>query len=286
MVATSAVVGVIGAGVMGRGVSQCLAQSGHQVLLIDNDASALELAKTDIKQSLRLQRMVRKDPADKPISAITAQISFGTDLAVLDAADFVIENISERWESKQKVYAAIDGICMPQCIFAANTSAIPISRIAAETSRASRMVGIHFMNPVPLKDTVEVIRTPQTSQETLETTFELLKAMGKSCVVVNDAPGFVSNRVLMLMVNEAIYLLQDGVASAKDVDRIFRSCMGHTMGPLETADLIGLDTILYTLQVLDQSYGGEKFRPCATLERMVADGLHGRKSGRGFYEYA
>jgi 3-hydroxybutyryl-CoA dehydrogenase len=281
-----ATIGVIGAGVMGRGVSQNLAQSGHRVLLVDNDVRALGLAKGAIHRGLRLQRMLRKSPGGKSISDITANVSLATDLSVLETADFIIENITEQWESKKSVYAAIDRICRPQCVFAANTSAIPISRIAAVTGRPSKMIGIHFMNPVPLKDTVEVIRTQQTSQETLDVTVALLGTMGKACVVVNDAAGFVSNRVLMLMVNEAIFLLQDGVATAEDVDRIFKSCMGHTMGPLETADLIGLDTILYTLHVLDQSYGGEKFKPCPKLEQMVADGLYGRKSGRGFYQYS
>jgi 3-hydroxybutyryl-CoA dehydrogenase len=186
---------------------------------------------------------------------------------------------------KRQVYPRLDRICPPHVVFAANTSAISITRLASLTSRPERIVGMHFMNPVPLKDTVEVIRGHHTSEETLETARRLLATMGKKAVVVNDFPGFVSNRVLMLTVNEAVYLVQDGVAAPQDVDEIFRSCFGHPMGPLQTADLIGLDTILYSIQVLYDSFGDSKYRPCPLLRKMVDAGLHGRKSGEGFYRY-
>jgi len=175
--------------------------------------------------------------------------------------------------------------CPPRTIFSSNTSAIPITRLAQVTKRPSQVIGTHFMNPVPLKPVVEVIRGFHTSNETIQATLDLLASMGKEGVLVNDSPGFVSNRVLMLTVNEAIFLLQDQVATAEDIDHIFRSCFGHKMGPLETADLIGLDTILYSLEVLYENFNDPKFRPSPLLRKLVAAGLHGRKSGRGFYSY-
>jgi 3-hydroxybutyryl-CoA dehydrogenase len=203
----------------------------------------------------------------------------------LHDASFVIENTLERWEVKKRVYEHLDAVCAPQCVFAANTSAIPIRHIAAATHRADRIVGVHFMNPVPLKQTVEVIRGPDTTQETLARTERLLAQMGKQAIVVQDGPGFVSNRILMLMINEAIRILEQGLASAPDVDRLFRECFGHPMGPLETADLIGLDTILDTLHVLREFTSDDKFTPSPLLRHMVDDGLNGRKSGRGFFRY-
>jgi 3-hydroxybutyryl-CoA dehydrogenase len=198
---------------------------------------------------------------------------------------FVIENVTEKWEIKQKVYVQLDAICPKPCIFAANTSAIPITRLASVTRRAPKVIGMHFMNPVPLKPMVEVIRGVHTSDETVETAKNFLAQMGKECIIVNDSPGFVSNRVLMLAINEAIYLLQEQVASAEDVDRIFKTCFGHKMGPLETADLIGLDTVLYSIKVLYESFNDSKYRPCPLLKKMVDAGLYGQKSGQGFYTY-
>jgi len=169
--------------------------------------------------------------------------------------------------------------------FAANTSAYSITRIGSLTQRPDRVLGMHFMNPVPLKPTVEVIRAFHTSQATVDTALALLKGMGKEGIVVNDMPGFVSNRVLMLTINEAVWLVQDQVATPEDVDRIFVTCFGHKMGPLETADLIGLDTILFSIEVLYESFNDSKYRPCPLLRKMVDAGLHGRKSGQGFYSY-
>ena len=197
----------------------------------------------------------------------------------------MIENATERWEVKREIYPRLDALCSDETIVAANTSAFPITRIASLSQRPDRIVGIHFMNPVPLKSTVELIPGYHTSNETLEQTQRLLQAMGKEWVLVGDAPGFVSNRVLMLTINEAAFLLNDGVSTAEDVDRVFKSCFGHPMGPLETADLIGLDTILYSIEVLQDAYADSKYRPCPLLKRMVAAGLLGRKSGEGFYEY-
>lgn len=270
---------------MGTGVAQNLAQTGHTVVLIDRHEAALEKAKENIAQALRFQRFLKNPaPADKP-SEVLARIRMGTDLKTLADAVYVIENVTENWPIKREVYTALEAICPAACVFAANTSAIPITRIASATGRPAQVIGIHFMNPVPQKHVVEVIRGFHTSDATLETTRALLQRMGKTCVVVKDSPGFVSNRVLMLTVNEAIFLLHEQVATAEDVDQIFKSCFGHPMGPLETADLIGLDTILFSLEVLYESFNDPKFRPCPLLRKMVDAGLWGRKNDRGFYTY-
>lgn len=279
------VVGVVGAGVMGVGVAQNLAQTKHHVLLIDVSEAILERAKQEIKNNLRFQGFFQKtEKADNP-DAILNRIKFSTDYQVLEEAEFVIENTTEKWEIKQEVYGKIDAICPKDSVFAANTSAIPITRIASVTKRADKVLGMHFMNPVPMKPMVEAIRGYHTSEETIETAKKLLARMGKECIIVNDAPGFVSNRVLMLTINEAIFVVQDRVASAEEVDLIFKTCFGHKMGPLETADLIGLDTILYSIEVLYESFNDSKYRPCTLLKKMVDAGLHGRKSGKGFYTY-
>jgi 3-hydroxybutyryl-CoA dehydrogenase len=196
-----------------------------------------------------------------------------------------VENVVEKWPVKKDVYAQLDAICRPDVVFAANTSAISITRIGSATKRPSQVVGMHFMNPVPMKPMVEVIRGFHTSDASIAAAKQFLAGMGKDCIVVEDSPGFVSNRVLMLTVNEAVFLVHDKVASAADVDRIFKTCFGHKMGPLETADLIGLDTILYSIEVLYESFNDDKYRPCPLLKKMVDAGLHGRKSGRGFYNY-
>lgn len=278
-------VGVVGAGVMGIGVSQSLAQAGHRVLLMDLEHSILKHAQDEIKKNLRLQRMLHKAPQQESIGDIIERITLTTDYEPFADADFVIENVTENWDIKKEVHRKLDDICPAHAVFAANTSAISITRIAAVTQRAERVLGMHFMNPVPMKPTVEVIRGYHTTEETLATAQDLLASMDKKGVVVNDMPGFVSNRVLMLTVNEAVYLVQDQVAAPADVDEIFRSCFGHKMGPLETADLIGLDTILYSIEVLYESFNDSKYRPCPLLKKMVAAGLHGRKNGKGFYTY-
>ena len=278
-------IGVIGAGVMGRGVAQNLAQSGFDVVLIDSVETQLLGAKEAISQQIRFQKMFNKGAVAGDPNALD-RIQFTTELAQLSDVGFVIENVVEKWDAKQPIYEEIDTICPDSCVFAANTSAIPITRIASATNRADRVLGIHFMNPVPMKNTVEMIRGFHTSESTLEIAGEVLKRMGKNFVLVKDSPGFVSNRVLMLTVNEAMFLVYEQVADAKSVDEIFTSCFGHKMGPLETADLIGLDTILYSLDALYDSFQDPKFRPCPLLKQLVDAGLHGRKTGRGFFEYA
>jgi 3-hydroxybutyryl-CoA dehydrogenase len=279
------VVGVLGAGVMGVGVAQNLAQTHHQVILVDVDEAILERAKQEIKNNLRFQAFFKKSEKLEHPDDILSRIKFTTNYSFLKDADFIIENVTEKWEIKKHVYQKIDSICPEHCIFAANTSAIAITRLAAATKRSKNVIGTHFMNPVPLKPMVEVIRGYHTSEETIEATKCLLNKMGKESIIVNDMPGFVSNRVLMLTINEAIFLLQDNVASVEDIDRIFKTCFEHKMGPLETADLIGLDTILFSIEVLYESYNDSKYRPCPLLKKMVDAGLYGKKSGRGFYAY-
>lgn len=284
-------VGVVGAGVMGTGLAQNLAETGHDVILLDVSTEVLDRAREEIRKSLRFQGFFRKKTEGAPLAssggpdAVLGRIRWETDPEALSEVDFLIENATENWEIKRAIYERIDPICPERAVFAANTSAIPITKIASLTRRASRVLGMHFMNPVPLKSAVEVIRGYHTSDETLDTARALLTRMGKEGIVVNDSPGFVSNRVLMLTVNEAIFLVHEGVATAEQVDHLFKSCFGHKMGPLETGDLIGLDTILYSLEVLYEELEDTKFRACPLLKKMVHAGLHGRKSGKGFYDY-
>jgi 3-hydroxybutyryl-CoA dehydrogenase len=278
------VIGVIGAGVMGTGVAQSFAQAGHPVVLIDVSAEVLERARQKIVRDLRFTAMFGQgeyDPAE-----VLDRITFTTDYQSLREVGFVVENVTEKWALKREVYRQIDAICPDSCMFGVNTSAIMISQVASVTRRPERVIGMHFMNPVPLKPTVEVIRGYHTTDETVAFARELLRGIGKDSIVVNDSPGFVSNRVMMLTVNEAIFILQEGVAnSSEDVDRIFKTCFGHKMGPLETADLIGLDTILLSLEVLYEGFNDSKYRPCPLLKKLVSAGLLGRKSGEGFYKY-
>jgi len=279
-------VGVVGAGVMGTGVAQNLAETGHEVVLVDLSDEQLDKAHATIRQNLRMRGFFAKSKEPKEESdAVLGRINFTTDYQAFQRADFIIENVVEKWEVKAEVYRLLDAICPDHCIFAANTSAISITRIGSATKRPDRVLGMHFMNPVPLKSMVEVIRGHHTSEETLEHAQALLAAMEKEGIVVNDMPGFVSNRVLMLTINEAVFLVQDQVTTAENVDRIFKTCFGHKMGPLETGDLIGLDTILLSLEVLYEAYNDTKYRPSPLLKKMVHAGLLGRKSGRGFYNY-
>ncbi|WP_103500189.1 MULTISPECIES: 3-hydroxyacyl-CoA dehydrogenase family protein [Streptomyces] len=276
-------VAVVGAGVMGTGVAQNLAQSGHTVVLIDRDEQTVERAMARIGLNCRLSHMFGGPETDS--EEVLSRITGGTDLALLADSEVVIENITENWELKSELYPRLDAAAHPDAVFVANTSAIPITRIASLTSRPERVAGVHFMNPVPMKPAVELIPGHHTTPEALERVRSLLDSMGKKAIDVNDACGFVSNRVLMLTVNEAAFLVHEGVADAETVDEVFRSCFGHPMGPLETADLIGVDTILYSVEVLHEHYADSKYRPCPLLKKMTDAGLHGRKSGQGFYRY-
>ncbi|MEU4053933.1 3-hydroxyacyl-CoA dehydrogenase family protein [Streptomyces olivaceus] len=276
-------VGVVGAGVMGAGVAQNLAHSGHTVALVDRDSDAIKQALSGIETNCRMSRLLGGPEIDA--EEVLGRIRADTDLLLLEDAEVVIENITENWQLKRALYLELDAVVRLDAVFVANTSAIPITRLASLTRRPRQFVGVHFMNPVPMKPAVELIPGHHTSPEALETVRELLGSMGKKAIDVNDACGFVSNRVLMLTVNEAAYLVHEGVADAKTVDEVFRSCFGHPMGPLETADLIGVDTILYSIEVLHEHFADSKYRPCPLLKHMTDAGLHGRKSGEGFYPY-
>ena len=277
-------VGVVGAGVIGTGVAQSLSQAGHRVVLVDVSESALERAGEDVRKGVAMAALLTRERYDA--AEVLARIERTTDYSALSSVSFVVENTTEDEGVKAEVYPRLEAVCSKHAIFAANTSAVPIARLASYTSRPELVLGMHFMNPVPLKATVEVIRGPETADETIEVALGLLASMKKEGIVVNDGPGFVSNRILMLTVNEAAAVVQDGVAPAEDVDRIFKACFGHKMGPLETADLIGLDTIANTLMVLRDETGDAKFEPTALLTDKVAAGELGRKSGKGFYDYA
>lgn len=279
-------IGVVGAGTMGTGVSQAFAEAGFAVVLVDVDPAALRRSRDEIAAALRLAPLLRPDA--KPVENVDAVLELvepADDLEALADADYVVENATEKWEVKSAIYPELDRICRDGCRFGVNTSAIPITRVASLTSRPEDVVGVHFMNPAPLKPTVEVIRGLHTSEETIELTRRLLAAIGKDAIVVADSPGFVTNRVMMLMVNEAMFLLHENVAPAQEIDRLFKECFGHKMGPLETADLIGLDTVLYSLEVLYDELQDPKFRPCPLLRQLVYAGLNGKKGGRGFYRY-
>lgn len=276
-------IGVVGAGTMGVGVSHAFAAAGHPVVLVDVDPAALSRAEEEIARNVRLYAML--GTASGEPAAVVKSISFTTDLNLLADADFVVENVTEKWSIKEALYPQLDEVCPAGCVLGVNTSAIPITRVAARTHRADRVIGTHFMNPAPVKPLVEVIRGFHTSEQTVATTQALLTGIGKRSAVVNDSPGFVTNRVLMLTVNEAICLLDEGVATAHEIDRLFVDCFGHKMGPLATADLIGLDTVLYSLEVLLDNFRDPKYRPSTLLIRLVDAGLLGRKSGRGFFRY-
>lgn len=278
-------IGVIGAGTIGRGVAQDFAQAGYDVVLVDVSKNQLDSALRQIGDDLLLHGMFRpKSPAEET-DAVAGRVRACTDFGELSAADFVVENVTENWDVKREVYERIDPICRPGVIFGVNTSAIPITRAASVTKRPTDVLGLHFMNPVPLMGTVEVVKGHFTSEKTMDVTLGLLGTLGKEGIVVEDSPGFVTNRVLMLTINEAIFCVQDQVAAAEQVDRMFKGCFGHKMGPLETGDLIGLDTILNSITVMYETFRDSKYRPAPLLVRMVDAGLLGQKAGQGFYTY-
>ncbi len=275
-------IGIAGAGVIGSSLAQHISNEGLDVILVDVSIEAIEKSRNTISKNRRFQAMLGKSE----IGAVKkGHISYATSLSDLPGADYVIECVTENFNIKQKVFVEIDLACKKDCIIASNTSAIPIKKLAELTKRKEQIIGLHFMNPVTLIDAVEMISGPYTSDKTLETSRQFLKAIHKEWIHVNDSPGFVSNRVLMLTINESIHTLEDGVAAAADIDKVFKSCFNHKMGPLETADLIGLDTILHTLTVLQENFRNDKFKPSSLLLKKVEMGELGRKSGKGFYEY-
>jgi 3-hydroxybutyryl-CoA dehydrogenase len=279
-------VGVVGAGMMGAAVAQVFAEVGARVLLLDIDDATLDNAMQRIRHGLREIRLLSPNVSRDEISAVMSRIEPTTRHDKFANADLVIENVSEHLAVKERVHAWLDTTVPADAIIAVNTSAIEVARFAAWHSLPQRIVGVHFMNPVAMKHTVEVIAGRETSATVLDKTRGWLQQLGKRAIVVRDAPGFVSNRVLMLTINEAISLVEEGVSTARDVDDIFVSCFAHRMGPLRTADLIGLDTILATLEILQQTRpDGHRFRPSDLLVDMVGRGLLGQKCGRGFFEH-
>jgi 3-hydroxybutyryl-CoA dehydrogenase len=278
------IVAVLGAGTMGSGIAHVFARSGYDVILRDVAQEILDRAHATI--SANLDREVKKGKvAAAAKSEILARIQATTDAARVAGADFAVEAVPERLELKRAVLGEADRVLRPEVILASNTSSISIATLAAATSRPDRFVGMHFMNPVPVMELVEVVRAPQTAEATLATTMELARSLGKTPVAVNDAPGFVANRVLMPMINEAAFAVMEGVATPEAVDAVMRTGMNHPMGPLELADLIGIDVCVDILDVLEAGFQDAKYAACPLLRKMVAEGRLGRKSGRGFYNY-
>jgi len=277
-------VGVVGAGTMGNGIAHVFAQHGWSVTLIDVSEEALRQGVAAIKGNL--ERQVKKGTiAPEAPAVILGRIANSTSLEAASGAELVVEAATERPELKFEIFRTLDRVTSPQAILASNTSSISITEIAGKTKRPAQVIGMHFMNPVPVMQLVEVIRGHATSDATTQRTLEVAKALGKTPVEVNDYPGFVANRILMPMLNEAMFAVMEGVATPEAVDTVMKLGMAHPMGPLALADFIGLDVCLAILEVMHQGLGDPKYRPCPLLRKMVAAGHLGRKSGRGFYSY-
>lgn len=277
------IIGVVGAGTMGQGVAQRFAANGFSVILVDIDDDVIKNAEKETIRSLKMQNVFGGKQYD--VDAVMSRIVFTLSYDKLSEADFVVENVPEIRELKYEVYGKLSSICKEECIFMVNTSCISITDIGGKTDRDDKVIGVHFMNPVILKNFSEVIAGLKTSAETIESVRHLLSLVGISCEVINDNPGFVSNRLSHIFMNEAVSLVQEGVATAEQIDSIFRNGFGHTMGPLQTADLIGLDVVVNSLEELVDAYHDSKYNPCTLLRRMVSAGMLGRKSGQGFYKY-
>jgi 3-hydroxybutyryl-CoA dehydrogenase len=279
------IIGIIGSGTMGSGIAQVFAQAGHPVLLHDVSQAALDRARAGIDRSLA--KFVEKGKlaaADR--DAALGRLTPATSIDALSAADYVVEAIVESVDAKRELFRALDRITRPEVILASNTSSISITVIGAATTRPDKVLGMHFMNPVPLMTLVELIRGQATSDRSMQAATELTTALGKVPVEASDYPGFIANRILMPMINEAFYALMEGVGTREAIDAVMKLGMNHPMGPLTLADFIGLDVCLAILEVLHGGLGDPKYRPCPLLRRMVDAGHLGRKTGRGVYEYA
>jgi 3-hydroxybutyryl-CoA dehydrogenase len=277
-------VGVVGSGTMGNGIAQVFAQHGFSVRLVDVSQAALDRARTSIDKSL--SKFVEKGkltPADRDASL--ARLSTSTSVDSLADADFLVEAIYENAEAKRSLFASLDAMTRPEVILSSNTSSISITLLGAATKRPDRVLGMHFMNPVPIMTLVELIRGQATSDASMTTATALCGALGKTAVEAADYPGFISNRILMPMINEAVYAVMEGVGTPEAIDTVMKLGMNHPMGPLTLADFVGLDVCLAILEVLHDGLGDPKYRPCPLLRRMVAAGYLGRKSGQGFYTY-
>jgi 3-hydroxybutyryl-CoA dehydrogenase len=278
------IVGVLGAGTMGNGIAHVFAKSGYKVVLRDVEQRFLDRAMETISKNLEREASKNKITAEQRTQAL-ARIEPGVDRGALAQCDFVVEAATEKFEIKAELFRELDRICRPEIILATNTSSISITKLAALTQRPEKVIGMHFFNPVPMMKLVEVIRGLATSQETFGAVFDLSKKLDKTPVEVNDFPGFVANRVLMPMLNEAMYAVMEGVATPEAVDEVCKLGMAHPMGPLTLADFIGLDVCLDIMRVMASGLGDPKYRPCPLLIKMVDAGWLGRKSGRGFYKY-
>jgi len=277
-------IGVIGGGTMGNGIAHVFVQNGYHLTLVDVRQDILDRAVAVIKTNL--ERQVKKGIiAADDVRVVLMQLNISLQLEALSTCDFIVEAATEEPSIKTTIFKDLDKLCKPDCVLATNTSSISITGIAAATKRPDKVIGMHFFNPVPVMSLVEVIRGLATSDATFQATMDLAKKLGKTPVAVNDYPGFVSNRVLMPMINEAIYCLMEDVAEREAIDTVMKLGMNHPMGPLALADFIGLDVCLHIMEVLHTQLGDDKYRPCPLLRKMVAAGYLGKKSGNGFYEY-